>query len=251
MAGHSKWANIKHRKGAQDKKRAKVFSKAAKLIIVAVKEAGPDPDQNLRLKYAIENAKQVNMPRDTIQRAIKSASGSTDGDNFEEIVYEGYGPGGVAIMIEALTDNRNRTAPELRKIFEKGGGNLGSTGCVAHSFARKAYFAVPKEAIDEEGLMEVVLEHGAEDVAEEDDVWEVTGAPESFSAIKKGLEDATLELRRSEVTQIPLVTVDVDDSSVAKRVLYLMEALDDHEDVQNVHSNFDIAPDLMEALAGD
>ena len=248
MAGHSKWANIQHRKGAQDKKRAKIFSKASKAIITAVKEGGPDPETNLRLKYAVEHAKSVNMPRDTIERAIKSASGAGEGDNYEEIIYEGYGPGGVAIMIEALTDNRNRTAPELRKIFEKGGGNLGSTGCVAHSFARKALFTVKKDAIDEDTLMEAALECGAEDVALADDVWEIVGPPESYSAIKQGLAESGVEVASAEVTRIPSVTVNITESSVAKRILNLMEALDDHDDVQRVHSNFDIAPDLLETI---
>jgi YebC/PmpR family DNA-binding regulatory protein len=251
MAGHSKWANIQHRKGAQDKKRAKIFSKVAKAIMTATREGGPDPEQNLRLKYAVEKAKQVNMPRDNIARAIKSASGAAGGDDYEEILYEGYGPGGVAIMIEALTDNRNRTAPELRKIFEKGGGNLGSSGCVAHSCSRKAFFTVEKSAIDEDAIMELVLESGADDVQEEDDLWEITGGPESFSDIKKGLEGASLETRNAEVTQIANVTVKVEDTAKARRILNLMEALDDHEDVQNVHANFDIPPDVVESVLED
>jgi len=251
MAGHSKWANIQHRKGAQDKKRAKVFSKCAKAIITAVKEGGPDPDQNLRLKYAIDKAKACNMPRDNIERAIKSAAGAGEGDDYEEIVYEGYGPGGVAIMVEALTDNRNRTAPELRKIFEKEGGNLGATGCVAHGFSRRALFTVPADSVDEDRIMEISLECGADDVGREEDVWEITGAPESFSTIRSGLEAGGLECRVAGVTQVPSVTVGVSDEGMARKVLRLVEALDDHDDVQTVHTNFDIAPELLERVSAE
>ena len=250
MAGHSKWANIQHRKGAQDKKRAKVFSKCAKAIISAVRESGPDPDQNLKLKYAIEKARSVNMPRDNIERAIKSAVGSGSKDDYREVVYEGYGPGGVAIMIESLTDNRNRTAPELRKIFEKAGGNMGATGCVAHQFARKAQFLIPLDQVDEDRIMELSLEWGADDVEASDDVWEITGSPEAFMAIRSGIEAAELETRLAGVAQIPTVTVQVDNEKQAARILALMEALDDHDDVNNVYSNFDIDPDILEKVAG-
>lgn len=248
MAGHSKWANIQHRKGAQDKKRAKIFSKCARAIITAVKEGGPDPDQNLRLKYAIDKAKAANMPRDRIERAIRTSAGDSEGDAFEEVVYEGYGPSGVAVMVEALTDNRNRTAPELRKIFEKHGGNLGASGCVAHGFRRRALFTVPRGAVDEDRIMELSLECGAEDVTSDGEVWEIVGQPEQFSDIRKALEDSGLEPSVAEVTQIPDITVAVQDESVAAKVLALMEALDDHDDVQRVHSNFDIPEEIMERI---
>lgn len=249
MAGHSKWANIQHRKGAQDKKRAKIFSKCSKAIMSAVKSGGPDPDMNLTLRYAIDKARAANMPRDNIQRAIKSASGDGDGANYEEIVYEGYGAGGVAVMVKSLTDNRNRTAPELRKIFEKGGGNLGASGCVAHQFNRSAMFAVPKESIEEEPLFELVLEVGAEEVDDAGENWLVSGPPESYSDIKAALEGKELELRQSEVTMIPTLTVEVTEEGVASKVLKLIEALDDHEDVDTVYTNFDITDEVMQKLS--
>lgn len=245
MAGHSKWANIKHRKGAQDKKRAKVFSKCSKAIMSAVRQAGADPDMNLTLRYAIDKARAVSMPRENIERAIKSASGEGEGSNYEEVVYEGYGPGGVAVMVKALTDNRNRTAPELRKIFEKAGGNLGATGCVAHSFTRAAVFRVPASATNEEALMELVLDAGAEDVIAEEEEFEVRGAPDAYSAIKAALDGAKLEITAAEVTMLPDLMVDVTEVDVGKKVLNMMEALDDHDDVDTVYANFDISEDLL------
>lgn len=249
MAGHSKWANIQHRKGAQDKKRAKIFSKCSKAIITAVKQGGPDPDMNLTLRYAIDKARAANMPRDNIERAIKSASGSEAGDDYEEVVYEGYGPSGVAIMVQSLTDNRNRTSPEVKKIFERAGGNMGATGCVAHQFERKALFAVPKDQIDEERIMELALDWGADDVAGDGDLWEVTGTPDAFSAIRKGLEDAELNPSTAEVSMIPINLVEVGDEKVAAKILKLMETLDDHDDVQTIYANFDIAEDVLEKVS--
>lgn len=249
MAGHSKWANIKHRKGAQDKKRAKVFSKCSKAIMSAVRQGGSDPDMNLTLRYAIDKARAVSMPRDNIDRAIKSASGEGEGANYEEVVYEGYGPGGVAVMVTALTDNRNRTAPELRKIFEKSGGNLGATGCVAHGFTRTAVFRVPGEKTSEEDLMEVALDAGAEDVIQDGDEFEVRGAPETWSDIKAALDGASLEPTMAEVTMLPNLTVDVTDEGVAAKVVTLMEALDDHDDVDTVYANFEISEELLAKIA--
>jgi YebC/PmpR family DNA-binding regulatory protein len=249
MAGHSKWANIQHRKGAQDKKRAKVFSKCSKVIMTAVKQGGPDPDMNLSLRYAIDKARQVNMPRDNIDRAIKAAMGAEGNDRYEDVMYEGYGPNGVAFMVQCLTDNRNRTAPELRRIFEKSGGNLGSTGCVAHQFERKAYFTVPKAAADEERMMEIALDIGADDVSEEGEVWEVTGSPEAFSPIREGLAAAGIDPVSSEVAMLPTLQIEVTDESDAAKIIKIMEALDDHDDVDQVYSNFEIPDALMEKLA--
>ena len=248
MAGHSKWANIQHRKGAQDKKRAKIFSKCSKVIMSAVKQGGPDPDMNLTLRYAIDKARQVNMPRDNIERAIKVAQGAEGNDNYEEVMYEGYGPNGVAFMVAALTDNRNRTAPELRKIFEKAGGKLGTSGSVVHQFERKAFFTVSKEDADEDRMMEVALDCGADDVTGEGDLWEVTGAPESFSDIRDGLIKAELEAKSSEVAMLPTVQVDVSDEALAGKIVKLMEALDDHDDVDQIFSNADIPDAIMEKV---
>jgi len=248
MAGHSKWANIQHRKGAQDKKRAKIFSKCSKVIMTAVKQGGPDPDMNLTLRYAIDKARQVNMPRDNIQRAIKAAMGAEAGDAYEEVMYEGYGPSGVAFMVAALTNNRNRTAPELRKIFEKAGGKLGTAGSVIHQFERKAFFAVDKDAADEDRMMEVALECGADDVVAEGELWEVTGAPESFSDIRDGLIAAELEAKSSEVAMLPMVMVDCSDEALASKVLRLMETLDDHDDVDTIYNNADIPDAVMEKV---
>jgi len=250
MAGHSKWANIQHRKGAQDKKRAKVFSKCSKVIMSAVKQAGPDPEMNLTLRYAIDKARQVNMPRDNIERAIKAAQGSEGGDKYEEVMYEGYGPSGVAFMVAALTDNRNRTAPELRKIFEKSGGKLGTSGSVAHQFERKAFFSVSKDDADEDRMMDVALECGADDVNEEGDLWEITGTPDVFSDIRDGLIKAELEAKTSEVAMLPMIQVEVTDEAVAGRIVKLMEALDDHDDVDQIFSNVDIPDAIMEKVVG-
>ena len=249
MAGHSKWANIQHRKGAQDKKKGKVFSKCAKNIITAVRHGGADPDMNLTLRYAIEKARSVNMPRDKIERVIQSAAGTGEGDSYSEVLYEGYGPGGVAMMVESLTDNRHRTAPEIRKLFEKAGGNVGATGCVSHMFARKAVFTVPLDQVGEDRLMEIALESGADDVHAEGDAWEVTAAPEAFTAVREGLRGAGLEPTTAGVAFLPLMRVVVEDEGTAERILKLMEALDDHDDVNNVYSNFDIPERIMERIA--
>ena len=251
MAGHSKWSNIQHRKGRQDKKRAKVFSKCSKNIMTAVREGGPDRDGNLRLKYAIEKARASNMPRDNIERAIQSALGDAEGDRYEEIIYEGYGPGGVAVMMEILTDNRNRTAPEIRKIFEKAGREMGTTGCVAHLFNRQAVFEIPGEQADGDRIMEIALEGGAEDVQEAEGGFEVIGSPDAFSSIRQALETAGIEPSSAEVTYVPSMTILVDDVAEARRVLDMMEAFDDHDDVSNVFANFDIPDEVLEQVESD
>lgn len=247
MAGHSHWANIAHKKSLIDNKRGKLWSKLAKGIIVAAKMGGGDPNNNLRLRYAIIDAKAGNMPRDTIDRAIKKGTGELEGVNFEEILYEGYGPGGVAILCDILTDNRNRTAGEVRKIFEIAGGKLGATGCVAWMFDRKGLLAISDDQIDEETLMELVLEAGAEDVRRDANTFEVICEPESFTSVCDAVEKAGLKTELQKITRIPKDTVDL-DAATARSVLKLMDALDDHDDVQNVAANFNIPDEAMAVI---
>jgi YebC/PmpR family DNA-binding regulatory protein len=251
MAGHSKWANIKHKKAATDAKRGKAWSKLSKAIMVAAKNGGPDPTANIRLKTAIADAKAVSMPKDNIERAIRKGAGEgSDGASFEEIIYEGYGPAGVAVMCDILTDNRNRTAPELRKLFEKNGGKMGATGCVGYLFDRKGLFVVPADRVDEERLMEVALEAGAEDISRVDETFEIVCDPEAYSDVSDALDAAGVECESKQVTRIPQNTVDLDADS-ARQVLSLMEALDDHDDVQNVSANFNISDEAMAAISAD
>lgn len=247
MAGHSKWANIKHRKGRQDAKRSKVWSKCSRAIIVAAKAGGGDPAANLTLRYAIEDAKAQNMPKDTITNAIKKGTGTAGGADYESIVYEGYGANGVAIMLEILTDNRNRTAGEIRKIFEKRGGNLGSTGCVAYIFDNKGQMYVEKQGVDEEKLMDIALEAGAEDVADEDEAWQIITDPSEYLPVKEALEEAGFTLENAGITMIPNNTVACTGDD-ARKVFQLVEDLEDHDDVQKVHANFDIPDEEMAAL---
>ncbi|MEL7499193.1 MAG: YebC/PmpR family DNA-binding transcriptional regulator [Planctomycetota bacterium] len=250
MAGHSKWANIKHKKAATDAKRGKMWSKLSKAIIVAAKHGGPDPDGNARLRTAIADAKAVSMPKDNIERAIKKGSGESEGDNYEEIIYEGYGPAGVAVMCDILTDNRNRTAPELRKLFEKAGGEMGRTGCVSYLFDRKGLFVIDSASVDEEKVMEVAMEAGAEDIAINDGNFEITCDPEVYSDVSEALENAEVECLSKAVTRIPQNTVDLELGD-ARKVLKLMEALDDHDDVQSVSSNFNISDETMQELGDE
>ena len=236
MAGHSKWANIQHRKGRVDAARGKMWSKLSKAIIVAAKTGGGDPAANIRLRKAIDDAKAVSMPKDNIERAIKRGTGELEGDAVEEILYEGYGPGGVAVMCLALTDNRNRTAPELRTMFVKHGGELGKTGCVSYLFERKGLFIFPA-GTDEEMVTEIALENGGDDVESDDDGQiQVTCEPENHDALSEAFAAAELEADVNEITQIASTNVDV-DGSTAKKVLSLLEALDDHDDIQTVSTN--------------
>lgn len=245
MAGHSKWANIQHRKGRVDAQRGKLWSKLSKAIIVAAKSGGGDPDANFRLRKAIEEAKAVSMPKDNITRAVKRGTGEIEGGDLEEITYEGYGPGGVAVMCETLTDNRNRTGPELRTLFSKMGGDIGKSGCVSYLFERKGIFVFDSE-IDEEKLTEIALENGADDVeATDDGKLQVSCAPEAFADLSDAFVAAELKAELSEVTRIAQTTVDV-DASTAKKVLKLLESIDDHEDVQTVSTNLNITNDLIE-----
>ena len=247
MAGHSHWANIARKKSVIDSKRGKLWSKCAKAIMVAAKSGGGDPNGNLRLRYAIIDAKAANMPKDTIDRAIKKGTGELEGVNFEEILYEGYGPNGVAILCDILTDNRNRTAGEVRKIFELAGGNLGATGCVAWMFDRKGLLTIPADQTDEESLMNLALEAGADDVRHEGSSFEVTCDPNAYSTVCEAVDAAGLTTDVRQITRIPKDTIELDPAAVAG-VLKLMETLDDHEDVQNVSANFTIPDEALAAL---
>ena len=247
MAGHSHWANIAHKKSAIDNKRGKLWSKLSKALIVAAKEGGGDPGMNLKLRYAINDAKAGNMPKDTIERSIKKGTGELEGGNLEQVLYEGYGPAGVAVLCEIFTDNRNRTAPEVRKIFEVAGGKLGATGCVAWMFDRKALVRVAKEKIGEDALMELAIEAGADDVRTEGDLYEVIAEPDAYATVCAALEAANVATEGSEITRIPKDTVDVTGED-ARRVLKMMTALDDHDDVQSVSANFNIPDEVLAEL---
>ena len=247
MAGHSKWANIKHRKARQDAKRGSQWSKCARAIIVAAKNGGGDPTVNLTLRYAVEEAKAANMPKDTIANAIKKGSGELDGVSYEAIVYEGYGPNGVAVMLDILTDNRNRTAGEIRKILERCGGNLGASGCVAFAFHRKGQIFVAKASADEDRIMESALEAGADDVTDEGDSWQILSDPSDFLATREAVEAAGFEVESARITQVPDNTVTCTGND-ARKVINLLEALEDHDDVQKVYANFDIPDEEMAAL---
>jgi len=244
MAGHSHWAGIKHKKALVDAKRGKEWSRLSKAIIVAAKIGGGDPDTNFRLRTAIDDAKAASVPKDNIARAIKRGTGELDGGNLDETLYEGYGPGGVAVLCEVLTDNRNRTAAEVRKIFEAADGKLGSSGCVAWMFEKKGLFLVHIEKIDEDTLIEVALDAGADDVRRVGDNYEVTCEPGDYQAVSHVLEEAGIKPEVSQITLIPKDTVDL-DAPTARKVLRLMEHLDDHDDVQSVSSNFNIPDDVM------
>jgi YebC/PmpR family DNA-binding regulatory protein len=244
MAGHSHWANIAHKKSLIDAKRGKVWSKMSKAIIVAAKMGGGDPAMNLRLRYAIDAAKAVSVPKDNITRAIKRGTGELEGGNLDECLYEGYGPSGVAVLCEILTDNRNRTAGEVRKIFELAEGKLGETGCVAWMFDRKGLFVIPVAKIEEDALMELALDAGADDVRRVDATFEVTTDPSTFQAVADALAQHGIETEMSQITRLPKTTVDL-DAETARKVLKLMERLDDHDDVQNVSANFNIPQEAM------
>ena len=248
MAGHSHWANISRKKSLIDAKRGKLWSKLAKAIIVAAKHGGPDPDANLRLRYAIDAAKAVSMPKDNIQRAIRTGTGELKGGDLEESLYEGYAAGGVAVLCEILTDNKNRTAPEIRKIFEMCGGKLGATGCVAYLFQRKGAVRLPQSACSEDRLMELAIEAGADDVKPAGDRWEVICEPAAMVGVIAAIQQGGMEIESNEIVRIPTNSVDVDDVDTARRVLALMERLDDHDDVQSVAANFNIPDEAMAQL---
>lgn len=247
MAGHSKWANIKHRKAAVDAKRGKMFTKLIRELTVAAKEGGPDADSNPRLRAAINTAKGQNMPNDTIDRAIKRGSGDMEGVVYQEVFYEGYGPGGSAVYVQALTDNKNRTVAAVRSLFHKNGGNLGETGCVAWIFEMKGRITFNSESVTEDQLFDIAIDAGAEDVIEEDNDLVVITSIDNFENVKTVLKDSGLEYDEAEVTMVPQSNVKIDGKE-AERMIRLMEALEDSDDVQNVYANFDISEELLEAL---
>ncbi len=242
MSGHSKWANIKHRKAKQDAVRGRIFTRIGKELMVAVKNGGPDPEVNLRLKGVIQKARENNIPQDNIQRIIDKASGNLAGVNYEEIVYEGYGPGGVAVLLNIMTDNRNRTAGEIRHLFSKNGGNLGETGCVAWMFDHKGLIVIGKEdlAKDEDEIMMAALEGGAEDVQVEEDAIEIITQPDDLENVKQAVVEAGIKYDLAELTMLPQTTVELTGDD-ARKMLKLMDALEDHDDVQGVWANFDIS----------
>lgn len=241
MSGHSKWANIKNKKAKMDAQKGKIYTRFSKLIIVAVREGGPDPNSNSKLKDVIEKAKQVNMPNENIERAIKRATGELSGADYEEIMYEGYGPSGVAILVDATTDNRNRTAGEMRHIFDKHGGNLGETGCVAWMFEKKGLIIIEKDdSTDVEEIMMLAIDAGAEDVDEQEDAIEVTTSVENFAAVKDALEKNGIKIFSADLSYIPKTTLSLSESECEK-VERLIEALEDHDDVQNVYTNYEPA----------
>jgi YebC/PmpR family DNA-binding regulatory protein len=244
MSGHSHWATIKHKKGAIDAKRGKLFSKLSRAIIIAARHGGGDPEMNLKLRYAIDKARQVSMPKDNIERAVKRGTGEVEGMTFEEITYEGYGPGGVAVLVDVVTDNRNRTSGEVRKIFEKSGGKMGSAGCVAYLFDRKGVFSVNASDTDEDSLMGIALDAGADDIKRSGSIFDITCDPTLFSKVQAVLQANNLTPVVAEISQVPKVPTDV-DVETAKKVLRLMDALDDHDDVQNVYSSVNLTEEVM------
>jgi YebC/PmpR family DNA-binding regulatory protein len=246
MSGHNKWSTIKHKKGAADAKRGKVFTKIIKEISVAAKLGGGDPAANPRLRTAVDKAKAENMPKDNIERAIKKGTGGMEGVTYEEIIYEGYGPGGVAVLVEVMTDNRNRTVSDVRSIFTKNNGNMGEAGCVAWIFSKKGLIAFDKD-IDFEQLFEAAIEAGADDVAEEDEQFEVMTDPSSFIEVREALEAKGFKHANAEVTMIPQTMVALEGKQ-AESMLKLMDKLEDNDDVQNVYANFDISAEEMEKL---
>lgn len=249
MSGHSKWSTIKRKKGAADAKRGKVFSKLIREITLAVKLGGPDPEANARLRQAIMAAKDENMPKENIERAIKKATGGAESSaNYEEVTYEGYGPGGVAVLVEAMTDNKNRTVAEIRHIFSKHGGNLGENGCVSWIFEKKGSILFDKKAVNEDILMEVALEAGAEDIREEENEFEVVTDPLQFERVKKVIDSKGLPYIKAQITMIPQNTVKL-DAEKAVQMLKLMEKLEDNDDVQNAYANFDIPDEIMERFS--
>jgi YebC/PmpR family DNA-binding regulatory protein len=251
VSGHSKWSSIKHKKGAADAKRGKLFSKLSRAIIVAAKEGGGDPAGNLALQNAIEKAKSYSMPKDNIDRAIAKGSGAdADADAFESITYEGYGPEGVAVIVEALTDNRNRTAADVRHVFSKHGGNLGTDGSVSWQFERRGVVVVSAEGVDEDELFLAAADGGADDIDQDGSVFQITSAPEQLAAVRGAVEAAGFTVDSSELMLVPKTTVSVDDEAKARQVMRLVDALEENDDVQDVYANFDIPEQVLEAVAG-
>jgi YebC/PmpR family DNA-binding regulatory protein len=250
MSGHSHWAGIKYKKAAADAKRGKVWSKLARMIIVAAKAGGGDPAANLSLRYAIDKAKAANMPKDTIEKAIKKGTGEIEGASFEEVLYEGYGPSGVAIMVEALTDNRNRTTPEIKRLFEKHNGSLGTSGCVNWMFSKKGLITVGADQADEDELLEIALAAGADDMQNTGRVYEITCEPSAYEELKKTLQEKEIPTEVAEISMVPQNTIAVNDAAAATKIISLMETLEDHDDVQNTYSNFDIPDEIISSVGG-
>jgi YebC/PmpR family DNA-binding regulatory protein len=244
MSGHSKWSSIKHKKAATDARRGKIFTKLIKEITVAARMGGGDPDANSRLRTAILAAKSENMPKDNIDRAIKKGTGELEGVNYEESIYEGYGPGGAAVLVESLTDNKNRTVADIRNIFGKNNGSLGENGCVAWMFEKKGYIAIESKAVDEEALMETTLEAGADDIREDDSNFEVITAPEDFNTVKEAVDNASIPYIVAEITMLPQSTTNLAGKE-AEQMVRLMEMLEDNDDVQKVYTNADIPEDII------
>jgi len=249
MAGHSHWARIKRAKSAADARRGRIWSRLSRAIIVAARQGGGDPDSNLALRYAIDAARDANMPKDTIERAIKKGTGEAGAAAYEELVFEGYGPGGAAILCRALTDNRNRTAPEIKKIFEQHGGKLGSANCVARMFAKRGVFLIAADQADEEQLMNIALETGAEDVRPLGEAYELSCDPGVFQTVRQALDAAGIKPESAEISMVAATQVNLSGEE-AERMLKLIEALEDHDDVQAVHSNFEISEADMNRLSG-
>lgn len=248
MSGHSKWASIKHKKGALDAKRGALFTKIIKELTIAAKHGGGNPESNPRLRSVLQKAKEANMPADNIERAIKKGTGELPGVVYEETNYEGYGPAGTAILIEAATDNKNRTTAEIRTIFEKRGGNMSGAGSVAWQFQKKGYLTIRKNVIEEDKLMSIALDAGAADFKAEKDIYEVITEPHDFEKVKKALADAKVPVESAEITRLPQSTVQVTNVAAARALLALMDSLEEHEDVQSVYSNFDISDELLQEL---
>lgn len=248
MSGHSKWHNIRLRKGRQDAERGKLFTKVAREIIVAAREGGGSPEANTRLRLAIQKARDVSMPADSIKRAIQRGTGEVEGAHYEEVSYEGYGPGGVAVMVSCLTDNRNRTVADLRNVFSKNGGNLGESGCVAWMFDAKGIITLQTAGVDEDTLVLAALEAGAEDIRIEGDTYEIVSQPDTVQNVRQALTDAGIEITSAEATKLPKSTIKLEGKE-ATQVLRLIDQLEEHDDVQQVYANFDIADEVLEAAA--
>lgn len=248
MSGHSKWHNIRLRKGKQDAERGKVFTKVAREIIVAAKEGGGNPDSNMRLRLAMQKARENSMPQDNVKRAIQRGTGELDGTSYEEVIYEGYGPGGVAVLVECLTDNRNRTVSEIRHAFSRNGGSLGESGCVRWVFDAKGLIVVPRDRLDEDTLMMAALDAGAEDMRSDEDVFEVITDPGDLETVRQALEAGAIKTGEAERTMLPSSTVKLEGKE-AQQMIRLMDMLEDLDDVQNVYANFDIPDQELEAAA--
>jgi YebC/PmpR family DNA-binding regulatory protein len=249
MSGHSKWSTIRHKKGAADARRGKIFTKLIKEVMVAARMGGGDINANPRLRAAVLAAKTENMPKDNIDRAIKKGTGELEGVAYEEINYEGYGPGGVAVLLDVLTDNRNRAASEIRHIFSRNGGNLGEAGCVAWMFSKKGSIVFNKDVASEETLMELAIEAGAEDVQDQGEQFEVTTSLEDFHTVRLAFDEKGLAYEMAEITMVPQTTVRIEDEKLAQQILRLMDALEDSDDVQNAYANFDIPDEIMDNIA--